>query len=122
MKFKTSDGYIVERTVRRTYPPVLWTDGDLTFQNERGWPVDDSGEKLDGEFLPETPLDAERRRIESVLTILDDWDDWTTDWAAPQKNWRPPNSVSKLRRPTLSARRPAWSRSKLNRARRRSLS
>jgi len=79
MKFKTSDGYIVERTVRRTYPPVLWTDGDLTFQNERGWPVDDSGEKLDGEFLPETPLDAERRRIESVLTILDDWDEWITD-------------------------------------------
>jgi hypothetical protein len=46
MKFKTSDGYILDRTVRRTHPSVLWTDGDLTFQDECGWP----GQKLDGEF------------------------------------------------------------------------
>src|SRR5215471_9314286 len=29
--------------------------------------------------LPETPLEAATRRIESVLAILDDWDDGTTD-------------------------------------------
>ena len=78
MRFKTSDGYTLQRIVRRTYPRVLWTDRDLTFQDELGWPVDDSGKKLDGEFLPETPLEAATRRIESVVAILDDWDDWTT--------------------------------------------
>jgi hypothetical protein len=58
---------------------VLWTDGDLTFQDERGWPVDDAGEKLDGEFLPATALEAATRRIESVLAILDDWADMGGD-------------------------------------------
>jgi hypothetical protein len=96
----------------------LWTGRRPDLPGRTRLAGDDAG----GEFLPETPLEAAARRIESVLTILDDWDDWTTDWAAPQKNWRPPNSVSKLRRPTLSARRPAWSRSKLNRARWASLS
>ena len=79
MKFKTSDGYILERTVRRTYPRVLWTDRDLTFEDDLGCPVDDTREKLDGEFLLETPGEAIRRRIDSVLNILEDWDDWTTD-------------------------------------------
>jgi len=37
MRFRTLDGYIVERTVRRTYPRVLLTDGDLTFQADLGW-------------------------------------------------------------------------------------
>ena len=78
MRFRTSDGYILERTVRRTHPRVLWTR-DLTFQDNLGWPLDDSGEKLDGEFLRETPGEAARRRIDSVLNILADWDDWTTD-------------------------------------------
>ena len=76
MKFKTSDGYTLQRIARRTYPRVLWTDRDLTFQDYLGWPVADSGEKLDGEFLPETPLEAATRRIDSALAILDDW---TTD-------------------------------------------
>jgi hypothetical protein len=57
---------------------VLWTDGDLTFQDALGWPVDNAAEKLDGEFLPETPGEAARRRIDSVLDILDEWDDWIT--------------------------------------------
>ena len=82
MKFKTSDGYILERTVRRSYPRVPWTDRDLSFQDALGWPVDDSGEKLEGEFLPETPGEAARRRIESVLNILDDWTSGPRKWAA----------------------------------------
>jgi hypothetical protein len=63
---------------RRTHPRVLWTDRDFTFQDYLGWPVDEAGEKLDGDFLPETPVEAVTRRIESVLAILEDWDDWTT--------------------------------------------
>ena len=59
--------------------PMLWTNCDLTFQDYLGWPLDDSGEKLDGEFLPETPGEAARERIEGVLAILDDWDDWVTE-------------------------------------------
>lgn len=51
---------------------MLWTDGDLTFQDAHGWPVDDAGERRDGAFLPETPLEAATRRIESMLAILDD--------------------------------------------------
>jgi hypothetical protein len=85
MRFKTSDGYILERTVRRTYPRLLWTDRDLTFQDRLGWPVDDAGEKLDGEFLPETPGEAARQRIDSVLNILEDWDDWTTDMGGDEE-------------------------------------
>ena len=79
MRFRTSDGYTLQRMARRSYPRVLWTDRDLTFQDYLGRPVADSGEKLDGEFLPERPLEAATRRIESVLAILEDWDDWTTD-------------------------------------------
>ena len=51
----------------------------MTFQDERRWPVHDAGDKLDGEFLPETPLEAARHHIERVLAILDDWYDWTTE-------------------------------------------
>lgn len=78
MRFRTSDGYTLQRIARRTHPRVLWTDLDLTFRDKLGWPVDDTGEKLDGAFLPEPPHEAATRRIESVLAILDDWDDWTT--------------------------------------------
>jgi hypothetical protein len=53
-------------------------DGDLTFQDDLSWPVDDTGQKLDDELLPETPGEAARRRIDSVLAILDEWDDWIT--------------------------------------------
>jgi hypothetical protein len=55
-------------------PACCGRTANLTFQNDLGWPVDDSGEKLDGEFLPETPGEAARRRIDSVLNILEDWD------------------------------------------------
>jgi len=79
MRFRTSDGYTLQRIARRTYPRVLWTDGDLTFQDKLVWPVNDTGEELDGEFLTETPGEAARRRIDSVLNILDDWDEWITD-------------------------------------------
>jgi len=78
MRFRTSDGYILERAARRIYPRVLWTNRDLTFEDYLGWPVDDTGEKLDGEFLPETPGEAARRRTDSVLNILEDWDDRIT--------------------------------------------
>jgi hypothetical protein len=48
---------------------VLCTDSDLTFQDERSWP-DDSGEKLDGEFLPETPLEAAWRASCCAVSVL----------------------------------------------------
>ena len=79
MRFRTRGGHILQRIARRTYPRALWTDRDLTFRDYLGWRVADSGEKLDGEFLPEMPLEAASRRIESVLAILDDWEDWTAD-------------------------------------------
>jgi hypothetical protein len=64
---------------------VRWTDRDLTFLDHLGWPVDDAGQKLDGESLPETPGEAARRRIDSVLNILDDWDDWTTEMGCDEE-------------------------------------
>jgi hypothetical protein len=57
---------------------VLWTDGDRAFPGRSrlaGWRY---CEKLDGEFLPETQGEAARRRIDSVLNILEKWDHWIT--------------------------------------------
>jgi hypothetical protein len=80
---------------------VLWTDRDLTFQDDLGWPVDDTGEKLDGEFLPETPGEAARRRIDSVLDILDEWDDWITSMGDETGR----KELSKIRRMKCHLRR-----------------
>jgi len=104
MRFRTSDGYILERTVRRTHPRVLWTNcSDLTFQDYLGWPLDDSGEKLDGEFLRETPGEAARRRIDSVLNILEDWDDWATDLGGEDEDGR--EDLARIRRMKCHLRR-----------------
>ena len=102
MRFRTSDGYILERTVRRTHPRVLWTR-DLTFQDNLGWPLDDSGEKLDGEFLRETPGEAARRRIDSVLNILEDWDHWATDLGGEDEDGR--EDLARIRRMKCHLRR-----------------
>lgn len=45
MKFRTTDGYLLFLVDGR------WTDGDLSFEDRGGWPVDDRGERLDGEIV-----------------------------------------------------------------------
>ena len=102
MRFRTSDGYTLQRMARRTHPRVLWTR-DLTFQDNLGWPLDDSGEKLDGEFLRETPGEAARRRIDSVLNILEDWDDWATDLGGEDEDGR--EDLARIRRMKCHLRR-----------------
>jgi hypothetical protein len=64
MRFKTSEGYILDRTVRRTYPRVLWTDAtwllgahDFSSGNEIGSvsaasATDDSGRFQVAELPP----------------------------------------------------------------------
>ncbi len=49
MKFRTSDGYNLELIDGE------WTDGDLSFENKDGVPVDDCGEPLEGEIVSEFP-------------------------------------------------------------------
>jgi len=40
MRFRTSDRYTLQRIARRLYSRMVRTDGDLTFQDDLGWPVD----------------------------------------------------------------------------------
>jgi hypothetical protein len=50
-KFRTSDGCILERD---SALPMTdrWTDGDLEFDSDKdGWPIDSSGERLEGEYV-----------------------------------------------------------------------
>ena len=44
-RFRTSDGFLLRREGNR------WTDGDLSFEDRFGCPVDYWGEPLEGEFL-----------------------------------------------------------------------
>jgi hypothetical protein len=43
MRFRTSDRYTLQRIARRLYSRMVRTDGDLTFQDDLGWPVDYTG-------------------------------------------------------------------------------
>jgi hypothetical protein len=45
--FQTSDGYRLHREL------MIWTDGDLVFEDFHGIPVDSEGEPLEGEYLPD---------------------------------------------------------------------
>jgi hypothetical protein len=42
--FRTSDGFTLTRKV------AVWTDGDLTFEDYCGIPIDSEGEPLEGDF------------------------------------------------------------------------
>ena len=44
--FKTTDGYTLFRS-----DDGVWTDGDLVFDEEDGYPVDEDGERLKGEMV-----------------------------------------------------------------------
>lgn len=45
--FKTSDGFVLTRKPRFWGNEFYWTDGDLSFRDVAGWPVDeDGGERL----------------------------------------------------------------------------
>jgi hypothetical protein len=49
-QFRTGDGYTFTRAISGS--PSMWTDGDMEFHADvDGWPVDDMGERLDGEFI-----------------------------------------------------------------------
>lgn len=48
-KFKTVDGYLLSKIEKDGH--TEWTDGDLTFDDENGHPVDFMQEKLEGQFI-----------------------------------------------------------------------
>lgn len=50
--FKTEDGYMLHQKTANGF--TSWTDNDLSFEDKNGWPVDNTGEKLDGKMLPST--------------------------------------------------------------------
>jgi hypothetical protein len=49
--FRTRDGYTLTRAI------TVWTDGDHTFEDYCGIPIDSQGEPLDGDFQQEKKED-----------------------------------------------------------------
>jgi len=53
--FRTSDGKLLRRHGRA----CIWSDGDLTFEDFCGIPIDSQGAPLNGEFEEEKSADTE---------------------------------------------------------------
>ena len=70
-RFKTDDGYALR--LIETSEVTYWTDGDLKFEDVKGYPVDSFGDPLDGEFIV-----GENQAIEDVGTkkIVSNADDF----------------------------------------------
>jgi len=53
--FRTSDGFLLRRHGRA----CVWSDGDLTFEDYCGIPIDSQGAPLSGDFVEEKANDAD---------------------------------------------------------------
>ena len=50
--FKSEDGYLFHQ--KRDEAGKCWTDGDLYFEDENDWPIDNMGNKVSGRLLPDS--------------------------------------------------------------------